>query len=165
MGSFHQLLLDYQKHSSRFGPSSSKGKWLPEPRDQPYNHKQHTLWMSQFLKNISQHSKVPITIEQRRPPSHMLAFWCGCIRVNIEMSRLHTVDDHFKAHTQVVPVRNIPKDLAKMVPGFSWNSSVSPGEEHPSPNLRADAPKRKGEREGFDPSPCLENATGFLVVE
>ena len=117
--SFHQLLVDYQLYSGRLGPSSHKGKWLETPRDQPYSHKQHTLWLSQFLKNLSQHTHVPITIEQRRPPSHMLAFWCGTISINISLQRLNAVDNHFQRHTVTMPIRQIAKDLANMVPGFS----------------------------------------------
>ena len=117
--SFHQLLIDYQKYSGRLGPTSNKGKWLNEPLDVPYNHKQHVLWMSQFLKNFSHHSKVPIVIEQRRPPSHMLAFWCGCIRVNMTQASLNAINDHLRSFTKVMPIRNITKDLANMVPGCS----------------------------------------------
>ena len=115
--SFHQLLIDYQKFSQRLGPSSHKGKWMNTPIDQPYSHKQHTLWLSQFLKNISKHAGFSVTIEQRRPPSHVIAFWSGCIRVHMPIQKLQEIDNHLKNYVSVMPVRNITLHMAEVMPG------------------------------------------------
>ena len=106
--SFHQLLLSYQMHTGRFGPTSTGTKWIDQPVPAcGYNHKQQVHWLSQFLTNLARASGHPIQLEQRRPPSSTLAFWCGTIRIGVPMEQLHRIDDYITQFSQALPARQV----------------------------------------------------------
>ena len=82
------------------------------------------------MKNFSKHAGEPVTIEQRRPPSHVISFWCGCVRVNIGLERLHEVDSE--------TTREVPSDTEHRAPhggDRSWLADifVFTGYEHLTP--------------------------------
>eukprot|EP00435_Cladocopium_sp_Y103_P057264 s169_g19.t1 len=109
--SFHQLLVDYQMFSNRWGPASSGPKWIESNRGEQYQYKQHVQWFSRFLKGISKSTGQEIKIEQRRPTSHVLAFWCGMVQVAIDEDKLRSIDDHYRSHCTSMPARQIERDL------------------------------------------------------
>eukprot|EP00438_Fugacium_kawagutii_P006941 Skav203607 [mRNA] locus=scaffold935:366208:368130:+ [translate_table: standard] len=115
--SFHQLLIDYQQVTGRQGPRSIDNKWRPvgyKPRE--YNHQQHVNWLSRWIINVAKHMGTPVTVQQRRPASHMLAFWTGCLTVRLPLTRLRLVDDHLLRHSRSIPARQIARDLGGLVP-------------------------------------------------
>ena len=118
--SFHQLLIDYQAFSHRLGPRFLEKKWRPADfkPDLLYQHKKHAVWFSQYLTNLCSHMHLPLDLEQRRPASHLIAFWTGCIRVKLSVQRLHQIDHHFRKFLHVSVVRQIGRDLANIQPGF-----------------------------------------------
>ena len=115
--SFHQLLVDYQKHSNNWGPASTGPKWVDADKLDLYNYKQRVHWFSRFLKGLGKATGNDLDIQQRRPSSHVLAFWCGAIRVAISDSRLELIDHHFKVHARCMPARQIERDLGEVPPG------------------------------------------------
>ena len=118
--SFHQLLIDYQAYSQRLGPRFLDKQWRPasfQPNPE-YSHKNHTVWLSQFLTNVCKQMGMPLELQQRRPSSHVIAFWTGCIRVRMTNERLHWVDNHFRRFIKTAVVRQIGRDLGDMQPGF-----------------------------------------------
>eukprot|EP00435_Cladocopium_sp_Y103_P012417 s727_g3.t1 len=115
--SFHQLLVDYQMFSNRWGPASSGPKWIESNRGEQYQYKLHVQWFSRCLKGISKSTGQEIKIEQRRPTSHVLAFWCGMVQVSIDEDKLRSVDDHYKNHCLTMPARQIERDLQAVPPG------------------------------------------------
>ena len=114
---FHQLLVDYQLHSGRWGPASTGPKWIDADRRQLYNYKQHVQWFSRYLKGLGKSTGNELDIQQRRPSSHVLAFWCGAIKVAVSDRRLDDVDTHYKLHVQSMPARQIERDLGSVPPG------------------------------------------------
>ena len=113
---FHQLLLSYQKHTGRFGPTSTGKQWIDiHVPWHGYDHKQQAYWMSQFLTNLARACKHPLKLEQRRPASCVLAFWCGAIRIGVPQRVLHEIDDHFVQYSLVLPARQV-KHLQNVLP-------------------------------------------------
>ena len=118
--SFHQLLIDYQAFSQRLGPRFLEKQWRPagfQPNPE-YSHKTHTVWLSQYLTNMCKHMEMPLDMQQRRPSSHVIAFWTGCIHVRITVERLHWIDKHFRRFMRNTVARQIGRDLCDMQPGF-----------------------------------------------
>ena len=115
--SFHQLLIDYQFHSQRWGPSSTGPKWIDPNQGELYCYKQHVQWFSGYLKGICKAAGHDLDIQQRRPSSHVLAFWCGSIRVAISDERLDRVNRHFRSFAPSLPATQIERDLGEVPPG------------------------------------------------
>eukprot|EP00435_Cladocopium_sp_Y103_P028852 s1474_g7.t1 len=51
--SFHQLLVDYQMSTKRWGPASTGPRWKDANQGEVYNYKQHVQWFSRYLKGLS----------------------------------------------------------------------------------------------------------------
>ena len=116
--SFHQLLVDYQMQSEQWGPASTGPKWIDPDRLQLYNYKLHVQWFSRYLKGLAKSVGFDLEIQQRRPSSHVLAFWCGAIKANFNDERLQRVDSHYKAYVMNMSARQIERDLGNVPPGF-----------------------------------------------
>ena len=114
--SFHQFLIDYQAFSHRLGPRFLEKEWRPADfkPDLLYQYKKHTVWFSQYLTNLCSHMYLPLDLEQRRPTSHLIAFWTGYIRVKLSIQDLHQIDNHFRKFLYVSVVRQIGRDLANI---------------------------------------------------
>eukprot|EP00438_Fugacium_kawagutii_P013014 Skav219674 [mRNA] locus=scaffold3149:156736:166299:+ [translate_table: standard] len=115
--SFHQLLLDYQMFSGRLGPRSVDNQWRPVTyKPSAYNHLQHVSWFSRWLTNVAKQMETPLRVTQRRPASHTLAMWTGCVAVNIDLQRLRLIDDHIHQQARSLPVRQLKRDLGDIGP-------------------------------------------------
>jgi len=114
--SFHQLLLDYQRCTQRWGPFSTGKQWANRPPNHEYEYKIQVQWFSRFLQYMSRAIEVPLHTEQRKPSSMAITFWCGAIQVAIAQNRLDEADNHFKRHACSLPARQIQRDLAGMPP-------------------------------------------------
>ena len=114
---FHQLMIDYQLHTKRWGPASTGPKWICPDKTKPYSYKKHVQWFSRFLKGLGSATGHHLDIQQRRPSSHVLAFWCGALRVSLPEERLQTIDSFYKAHIVHMPARQIERDLGLIPPG------------------------------------------------
>eukprot|EP00438_Fugacium_kawagutii_P007514 Skav231095 [mRNA] locus=scaffold2525:109735:114528:- [translate_table: standard] len=114
---FHQLLLRYQKETNRFGPMPQAKRqgvaWRAGTGGDQYSHRQAVQGLQNFLTGICKAIERPLTIEQRRPASHVLAFWSGCIKVPCSDALLDELDTHFRGHTHVMPVRLV-RDLEQV---------------------------------------------------
>lgn len=116
--SFHQLLVDFQKFSQMWGPASTGKKWIDPPTGELYNYKHYVQWFSRYLQGLGKITEHPLLVQQCRPSSHILTFWCGHVRVRVTTERLNQLDDFFKIHAANLPVRQINKDLGATPP---WN--------------------------------------------
>eukprot|EP00438_Fugacium_kawagutii_P016496 Skav221152 [mRNA] locus=scaffold2925:187181:196674:+ [translate_table: standard] len=117
--SFHQLLLLYQRHSNRTGPRPQRKcrgvTWGANSVGDDYVHKTQVQWFSQFLLGACRTLQVPMEVEQRRSPSHLLSFWSGCVRGRVSNHSLSALDDHLRSHVQCQPVRLV-KHLDRVSP-------------------------------------------------
>lgn len=77
--SFHQLLIDFQSFSGHNGPCSNGQNWTSLEPDH-YDHPQRVKWYAQYLTNLCKTISFPPDIQQRRPPSSVLAFWSGHVQ-------------------------------------------------------------------------------------
>eukprot|EP00438_Fugacium_kawagutii_P026587 Skav236414 [mRNA] locus=scaffold4178:137549:146991:- [translate_table: standard] len=115
--SFHQLLLRYQKATNRFGPQTQAKRqgvtWRAGPGGEDYVHREYVQGLQNFLTGICKATGGPLTIEQRRPPSHVLAFWSGCVKVPCSDTMLDELDTHLREHSHVQPVRRV-RDLVQV---------------------------------------------------
>eukprot|EP00435_Cladocopium_sp_Y103_P006334 s3326_g2.t1 len=114
--SFHQLLADFQHHSKLWGPASTGPKWIDPVEGRLYSHKHYVQWFSRYLQGLAKAVQVPLTVQQRRPNSHVLAFWCGTICAKLTTERLQSIDDYFKEHALSLPARQIERDLGSTPP-------------------------------------------------
>eukprot|EP00435_Cladocopium_sp_Y103_P043937 s1625_g12.t1 len=114
--SFHQLLADFQRHSKLWGPASTGPKWIDPEEGQLYSHKHYVQWFSRYLQGLAKAAQTPLAVQQRRPNSHVLAFWCGTICARMTLERLQSIDDYFKEHALSLPARQIERDLGPTPP-------------------------------------------------
>ena len=114
--SFHQLLLDYQRQTGRWGPFSTGKQWADRPATEEYNYKTQVQWFSRYLQYLSKAAETPLKTEQRKPSSLALTFWCGAIQVGFEQDRITHADNHYRHHASSLPARQIVRDLAKVPP-------------------------------------------------
>ena len=114
--SFHQLLLDYQRYTGRWGPFSTGKCWANRPANKEYSYKEQVQWFSRYLSYLAKEAEVPLRVEQRKPSSLALTFWCGAVQVALPHARRTCADDHYRRHACSLPARQIQRDLAKMPP-------------------------------------------------
>ena len=114
---FHQLLVDYQMFSERIGPAFAGKKWYSITDDTAYCYKKQVAWFSRFLQGIGSVTSSPLQIQQCRPSSHVLNFWCGAIQLHFSNDRLQRLDSFYKQFAKVLPARQIARDLATVPPG------------------------------------------------
>ena len=114
--SFHQLLLDFQMFSGQTGPCSDGQNWTSSEPDH-YDHPQRVKWFTQYFTNLAKTISFSPDIQQRRPVSNTLAFWCGHVQVCLPTARLQAIDDHIRIRALVLPVRQV-QQLSTMVPGW-----------------------------------------------
>ena len=115
--SFHQLLIDFQSFSGHNGPCSNGQNWTSLEPDH-YDHPQRVKWFAQYLTNLCKTISFPPDIQQRRPPSSVLAFWSGHVQLCLDTKRLHRIDEHLRKHAWSLPVRQVRRDLHSVVPGW-----------------------------------------------
>jgi len=84
-----------------------------------YDHRQQVQWFARFLQNVCKDVTQPLQIQQRRPPSHVLTFWSGHIRVCLSPDDLLTTNTFLQRHASRLPARQIRRDLANVPPGCS----------------------------------------------
>ena len=114
---FHQLLVDFQIHSNRIGPRFEGKKWFATADDTDYCYKKQVAWFSRFLQGIGGQTAEPLKIQQCRPSSHVLNFWCGAVQVHFDLDRLQRLDSFYQHFAKRLPVRQIARDLAGLPPG------------------------------------------------
>lgn len=109
--SFHQILLRYQKDTARVGPMPQKKHrgctWQPGKHDDRYLHKTAVPGLQNYLTGLCKAAGHPLRIEQRRPPSRVLASWSGCITIPSGEDELDDLDTHLREHTCQLPVRRV----------------------------------------------------------
>eukprot|EP00438_Fugacium_kawagutii_P008769 Skav211393 [mRNA] locus=scaffold1467:27738:37043:- [translate_table: standard] len=120
--SFHQLLYIFQHDTGKVGPLPTAKRrgltWTTGQADDSYHHGGQVQGLSKFLTGLCKHNGVDLTIEQRRPPSHILTFWCGCIVARVSNAQLEAADRHYREHTTKFPVRLV-RDLSNVPPSIS----------------------------------------------
>eukprot|EP00438_Fugacium_kawagutii_P009645 Skav214994 [mRNA] locus=scaffold508:733510:734352:- [translate_table: standard] len=108
--SFHQALLLFQRYSGHIGPmplSRRRGPtWQTRHVDDDYEHSQQVQWFGRYLAGICR-DLGGLGVEQRRPPSHTIAFWCGTFSLPVTEEALNQVDDHFRHHCRTLPARKV----------------------------------------------------------
>ena len=108
----HQLLVDYQQQTKRLGPASTGPRWIDPVSGDNYSYKQHVQWF--YLLGLGKSTDNCINLQQMRPSSHVLAFWCGAMSVAMSLERLGRVDDHYRKFTATMPARQIERDLGSV---------------------------------------------------
>ena len=116
--SYHQLLIDFQKQTKRLGPFTNGRRWTTRGIDVMYNYPQQVQWFGRFVQNLAKSLEIPVSTDQRRPSSTVLAFWSGCICVAISDDRLTAVDSFYRGVVRCQPVRQIARDMADVPPGY-----------------------------------------------
>ena len=116
--SYHQLLLHYQKFSGRNGPQCDGKTWTNQQPDL-YEHRQQVQWFARYLQNLCKDVSQPLTVQQRRPPSHVLTFWSGHIAVCLSPDDLLCTDTFLQKHVDRLPARQIRRDMANVPPGWA----------------------------------------------
>ena len=114
---FHQLLVDFQMHTDKIGPRFEGKRWFATHDDMSYSYKKHVAWFSRFMQGISTAVESTLQIQQCRPSSHVLNFWCGAIQIHFNTERLNRLDDFFKQYATALPARQIARDLSRLPPG------------------------------------------------
>ena len=102
-----------------FGPYTNGKNWTVRCVDVEYNYPKQVQWFGRFLQNLAKSVKVPLQTDQRRPASTTIAFWCGCLRVNISDQKLATIDEFYKKIAGRLPIRQVVRDMENIPPGFS----------------------------------------------
>lgn len=107
--SFHQLLLAYQLHSGREGPKRIGKCWDSQENAQhlEYSHTEQTQWFSTYICQLAKSIGKAVDVQQRRPPSHVLSFWGGHVRIAISRDTLDSIDSHISRHISSVPARQV----------------------------------------------------------
>jgi ribonuclease HI len=114
---FHQLLVDFQIQTERIGLRFQGKQWYATTEDATYSYKKHVAWFSRFMQGIGSAAASQLKIQQCRPSSHVLNFWCGAIQVHFANDRLNTLDSFFRQYAKSLPARQIARDLADLPPG------------------------------------------------
>eukprot|EP00438_Fugacium_kawagutii_P003580 Skav221588 [mRNA] locus=scaffold1698:145799:147190:+ [translate_table: standard] len=107
--SFHQLLLHYQHHTQSIGPVKVGKKWKAgaDCPHRDYVHSERTQGFANFICRLARSMDMGFTVQQRRPPSEVLAFWGGHLAVHVSYEELHQIDDHLKLHLLTMPARQV----------------------------------------------------------
>ena len=112
--SWQQLLVAYQMDTGRTGPRNLGRRWRSTTYriHTDYDYPKFVMWFPHYLQNLAKSVQLEIEVKHQRPPSFVLAFWTGCIKVRMSQQKLDEIDTFYKAHALKVPARNIGKDLA-----------------------------------------------------
>ena len=82
--SWHQLLIDYQFSSARAGPRNIGRRWRNVGYKQAdYSFCAHAKWFSHYFQNLGRALSIKPDVRTMRPPSHVLTYWGGSVRVQI----------------------------------------------------------------------------------
>ena len=109
---WHQLLLDYQFSTGRAGPRNVGRRWRNVGyRESEYKFSDYVTWFSHFIQNLGTSLDLKPEVKTRRPPSHVLTYWAGCVKVSISDERLEKIDDFLKRTATRVPAKNVSRDL------------------------------------------------------
>lgn len=109
---WHQLLLDYQFSTGRAGPRNVGRRWRNVGyRESEYKFSDYVTWFSHFIQNLGKSLDLKPEVKTRRPPSHVLTYWAGCVKVSISDERLEKIDDFLKRTATRVPAKNVSRDL------------------------------------------------------
>lgn len=112
--SWQQLLVAYQMDTGRTGPRNLGRRWRNTTYriHTEYEYPKYVTWFPHYIQNLAKALGLEVEVKHQRPPSFILAFWTGCIKVRMTQSRLDDIDTFYKNHALKVPARNIGKDLA-----------------------------------------------------
>lgn len=116
--SFHQLLLHFQQFTHHVGPACEGKTWSSQQPDL-YEHRQQVQWFVRYLQNACKDACQPLTVQQRRPPSHVLTFWSGHVAVCLSSNDLLNLDSFLQKHVDRLPARQIKRDMANVPPGWT----------------------------------------------
>ena len=109
---WHQLLIDYQFSSGRAGPRNVGRRWRNVGyKKADYAFKSHAMWFSHYFQNLGKALSIQPEVRTRRPPSHVLTYWGGSVKVKITSERLDRVDSFLKEWATRIPARNLQRDL------------------------------------------------------
>ena len=112
---WHQLLIDYQFSTGRAGPRNIGRRWRNVGyRESAYKFSDYAKWFSHFIQNLGTALDLKPEVKTRRPPSHVLTYWAGCVRVSISDERLEKIDDFLRSTATKVPARNLGRDLGEV---------------------------------------------------
>ena len=110
---WHQLLIDYQFSSGRAGPRNVGRRWRNVGYKQSdYSFSAHAKWFSHYFQNLGTAVSMKPKVQTMRPPSHVLTYWGGSVKVRISSTRLDRVDTFLKEWATRVPARNLSRDLS-----------------------------------------------------
>ena len=111
--SWQQLLVAYQMETGRTGPRNLGRRWRNEDYriHTVYEYPKYVTWFPHYIQNLAKSVQIEIEVKHQRPPSFVLAFWTGCIKVRMSQQQLDEIDTFYKNHAVRVPARNIGKDL------------------------------------------------------
>ena len=71
------------------------------------------------LQNACKDVYQPLQTQQRRPPRHVLTFWPGHIKVCMPPDDLLSWDTFLQLHVDRLPARQINRDMANVLPGWT----------------------------------------------
>ncbi len=119
--SWHQMLLLYQGHTGRKGPRNLGRRWRSSNyhKTTSYSFPSYAMWFSHYINNLCRALKIPLNVKYLRTPSHVITYWCGCLRIMITSEELDRLDDFIRAEATNLPVRNISRDLQN-IPVVQW---------------------------------------------
>ena len=130
--SFHQLLLHFQQYTQHVGPARDGKTWSSHQPDL-YEHRQQVQRFARFLQNAWKDASQPLTVQQRRPPSHVLTFWSGHIAACLSSNDLLQLDTFLQKHVDRLPAREIKRDMAGPMCHRAGCPECFTCREHPSP--------------------------------
>ena len=115
--SWQQILVAYQMETGRTGPRNLGRRWRNTDYriHTEYDYPKFVTWFPHYIQNLAKAAQLEVEVRHQRPPSFVLAFWTGCIKIRMTQQQLDEIDTFYKHHAIRVPARNIGKDL-KAVP-------------------------------------------------
>ncbi len=118
--SWHQMLLLYQGQTGRKGPRNIGRRWRNTTYGKTvYSFPSYAKWFSHYISNLCKALDIPLNIKYLRTPSHVITYWCGCLRINVSTTDLDRIDDFLRKEASHLPIRNISRDLNE-VPVVQW---------------------------------------------
>ena len=114
--SWHQMLLLYQLHTGRRGPRNLGRRWRSTGYHQEtiYTFPMFAKWFSHYIVNVSKALSLELQVKYLRTPSHVITYWCGCLRIVVSQADIDVVDDFIRQWATNLPARNISRDLQEL---------------------------------------------------
>lgn len=83
--SWQQLLVAYQMDTGRTGPRNLGRRWRNTTYriHTEYEYPKYATWFPRYLQNLAKAVHLEVEVKHQRPPSFILAFWTGCIKVRM----------------------------------------------------------------------------------